>query len=324
MGRIRVTLGVDIGGTNTVMGFVDHDGKVIAETAMLTNALEPAEMFFKRFHEKVDSLLNSVNAHVELLGVGIGAPNGNYYRGTVENPPNLHWTGVTNVVAIVQEHMNVPVFITNDANAAAMGEVMFGAARGMKHVLVITLGTGLGSGIIVDGKLLYGADGFAGEVGHTTVDPNGRLCGCGNKGCLEAYASSTGICRTVQEFLSTRSTPSELRTSTPEELTSKMIYESARRGDPLALEAFEFTGNILGLKLAESVAYLSPEAIILFGGLANAGDLIFKPTKRSMEEHLLSIFRNKVKLIPSGLPEGNSAVLGASALAWDELGKQKG
>jgi glucokinase len=324
MGRIRVTLGVDIGGTNTVMGFVNRDGKVVAEAAMLTCAHEPAEMYLKKFLEKVDSLLNSVNAQVELLGVGIGAPNGNYYRGTVEYPPNLHWAGVTNVVAIVQKHMNVPVFITNDANAAAMGEVVFGAARGMKHVLVITLGTGLGSGIIVDGKLLYGSDGFAGEVGHTTVDPNGRLCGCGNKGCLEGYASSTGICRTVKEFLSTRSTPSELRKISPEALTSKLIYESAMRGDPLALEAFEFTGNILGLKLAESVAYLSPEAIILFGGLANAGDLIFKPTKRSMEEHLLAIFRNKVKLIPSGLPEGNSAVLGASALAWDELGKQKG
>jgi glucokinase len=324
MGKKEVTLGVDIGGTNTVMGFVDRLGNVVAEESMLTNAHEPAEIFFKKFLNNADSLLNSISAHHEFLGVGIGAPNANYYRGTVEYPPNLQWKGVTPVVEIVNGHMKVPVFITNDANAAAMGEVVFGAARGMKHVIVITLGTGLGSGIIVDGKLLYGADGFAGEIGHTNVDPNGRLCGCGNKGCLEGYASSTGICRTVQEFLSTRSTPSELRNIKPEQLTSKMIYESAMRGDSLALEAFKFTGTILGLKLADSVAHLSPEAIILFGGLAKAGDLIFTPTKRSMEEHLFVTFKNKVKLLPSGLPEGNSAVLGASALVWDELAKQKG
>ena len=323
MGKIEVTLGVDIGGTNTVLGFVDRLGKVVVEKAMLTNAHEPAEIFFKRFHENADALLNNISAQYEMLGVGIGAPNANYYRGTVEYPPNLQWKGVTKVVEIVKEHMKVPVVITNDANAAAMGEVVFGAAQGMKHVLVITLGTGLGSGIIVDGKLLYGADGFAGEVGHTIVDPNGRVCGCGNKGCLEAYASSTGICRTVQELMSTQTAPSELRNITFEQLTSKMIYESARRGDRLALEAFEFTGKILGMKLADSVAHLSPEAIILFGGLAKAGDFIFKPTKQSMEEHLFKIFKNKVKLLPSGLPEGNSAVLGASALAWDELAKQK-
>jgi glucokinase len=215
----------------------------------------------------------------------------------------------------------VPVVLTNDANAAALGEMMFGAAKGMKDFIVITLGTGLGSGIVANGNLIYGHDGFAGEIGHTRVYPDGRQCGCGRKGCLERYASATGICITMQEILSNSKVTSELRDIDSDKLTSKNIYDAAKRGDKLALEAFEKTGYYLGLQLADSVAYTSPEAIILFGGLAAAGDLIFKPTKKYLEENLLGIFKNKVKLIPSGLTKGNTAILGAAALIWNELQK---
>ncbi len=321
--KVEVTLGVDIGGTNTVIGLVDRQGQVVVEKSIPTQAHEPSSRFFTRFHETITSLLVSIDEKYQLLGVGIGAPNANYYRGTIEYPPNLSWGGVTPVVEIVRKMLNLPVVMTNDANAAAMGELVFGAARGMKHVVVITLGTGLGSGIIVDGKLLYGADGFAGELGHVIVDPHGRTCGCGRHGCLETYASATGICRTVLEKVASTSQQSVLRKINAADITSKKICEAALEGDTLALDAFEETGKILGMKLADTVAHLSPEAIILFGGLAQAGDLIFKPTHRSLEENLLGIFKNKVKLIPSGLPEGNSAVLGASALIWDELDKKK-
>jgi glucokinase len=209
--------------------------------------------------------------------------------------------------------------VTNDANAAALGEMLFGAARGMKDFIVITLGTGLGSGIVANGELIYGADGNAGEIGHTIVDINGRECGCGRRGCLETYASATGIRRTVQELICNTDEPSDLRSVSFEDLTSEMIYHAAQHGDRLALEAFEYTGRILGMKLADAVAHLSPEAIIFFGGLAAAGDLVFKPTKQSMEEHLLGIFKNKVKLLPSVMTEVNAGVIGASALIWNDL-----
>jgi glucokinase len=256
---------------------------------------------------------------IHIRGIGIGAPNANYYRGTVENPPNLNWKGVVDVSALVRKYYDLPVAVTNDANAAALGEMLYGAAKGMKDFIVITLGTGLGSGIVSRGELVYGADGFAGEIGHTIVDPQGRECGCGQRGHLETYASATGICRTVSELVSLRRTESELRSIAPRDLTSRMIAVAADRGDEIAKEAFEITGRILGMKLADSVAHLSPEAIILFGGLAAAGPLIFDPTKRSLEEHLLPIYRNKVKLLPSGLKEGDTAVLGASALIWNEI-----
>jgi glucokinase len=227
------------------------------------------------------------------------------------------------LAALVRKLYDLPVAVTNDANAAALGEMIYGAARGMKDFIVITLGTGLGSGIVAGGELVYGADGFAGEIGHTIVDPQGRECGCGGRGHLETYASATGICRTVSELLAVRRGESELRSIAPRDLTSRMIADAARRGDSIAREAFEFTGRILGMKLADSVAHLSPEAIILFGGVASAGDLIFAPTKRSLEEYLLPIFRNKVELIPSGLKEGDAAVLGASALIWHDILKQR-
>jgi glucokinase len=316
--KIEVTLGIDVGGTNTAFGFVDVNGNCIAESSIQTKAYNSAADLFARLHPEVEKSYTSVSDKYILKGIGVGAPNANYYRGTVENPPNLKW-GVVNVVEILKQYYDVPVAITNDANASAIGEMLFGAARGMKDFIVITLGTGLGSGIVVDGKLVYGSDGFAGEIGHTVYDPNGRQCGCGRKGCLETYASATGIKRTVMELLANSNEDSALRNISYNDLESKMIFTSALAGDRLAKMAFDITGKILGLKLADAVAITSPEAIILFGGLALAGNMIIDPTKKSMEENLFHVFKNKVRIIPSGLLEGNSAVLGAAALIWNEI-----
>jgi glucokinase len=318
-----VTLGVDIGGTNTVFGFVLETGTCVAESSIPTESGDPAERLISRLHEKIDELYRPLAGRYMMKGIGVGAPNANYYRGTVESPPNLKWGPVTNLAALFKKYYDVPVAVTNDANAAALGEMLYGAAKGMKDFIVITLGTGVGSGIVAGGDLIYGADGFAGEIGHTIYDPHGRECGCGRRGCLEAYASASGICKTVLELLADRREESELRAIAPQDLTPKIIAGAAGRGDPIAKEAFEVTGRILGLKLADSVAHTSPEAIILFGGIANAGALIFEPTKRYLEANLLNIFKNKVKLLPSGLKEGNTAVLGASALIWNELRKKK-
>jgi glucokinase len=321
--RSEIAVGIDIGGTNTVLGFVDGHGKCLAESSVPTHAGEDACSLVERLTLKIREMYAPLSNECVVLGIGIGAPNANYYRGTVENPPNLSWKGITPLAALFKERFDLPVVLTNDANAAALGEQRFGAARGMRDFIVITLGTGLGSGIVSNGELIYGADGFAGEIGHTVVDPQGRICGCGKRGCLETYASATGICRTVFEMLCNVRDESDLRHTSFHQLTAKQITEAATRGDAVALAAFEHTGKILGMKLADSVAHTSPEAIILFGGLANAGDLIFAPTKRSLEENVLPIFRGKTKLLPSGLPEGNSAVLGAAALSWTELTRAK-
>jgi glucokinase len=314
----EAVLGIDIGGTNTKFGYVDKTGILLAEGEMLTQAQRPAEEFFERIHTDAENLLASKKDQLKLVGIGLGAPNGNYYKGTIEQPPNLSWKYV-DVVATLRRWYSLPIALTNDANAAALGEMLFGAAKGMKDFIVITLGTGLGSGIVSNGELIYGHDGFAGEIGHTIVDPNGRLCGCGRHGCLETYASASGIRRTVEELLKKPTPPSELREVNFEQVTSKRIFEAAQRGDTLALEAFDITGRYLGLKLADSIAHTSPEAIILFGGLAAAGDFIFSPTKKYMEEYLLGIFKNKVRLLPSSLPKGNAAILGAAALMWKQL-----
>lgn len=322
MSKVKVTAGIDVGGTNTVFGFVDESGKCIYESSIPTNAAEGAESLFKRLFDEIGKSFSSFENEFELIGIGIGAPNANYYKGTVEQPPNLGW-GIVNVLDIVKKYSPLPSAITNDANAAAIGEMIFGSAKGMKDFIVITLGTGLGSGIVVNGELVYGADGFAGEIGHTIYDANGRQCGCGRQGCLETYASASGIKRTVYELLADRNSPSILRKISFENLTAKDISDAANKGDVIALEAFDYTARVLGLKLADAVAHLSPEAIILFGGLASAGPLIFEPTKKYMEDYMLNIFKNKVKLLPSGLPHGNSAVLGSSALIWNELKKTK-
>jgi glucokinase len=318
MMNIDVVLGVDIGGTNTVAGFVDRSGTCYIDGSMPTLADQPADQYFPRLHTLAKQLFETLGEGYTLRGIGIGAPNGNYYKGTIESPPNLSWDYV-DVKKTMAKYYPVPVALTNDANAAALGEMLFGAAKGMKDFIVITLGTGVGSGIVANGQLIYGADGYAGELGHTIYDANGRICGCGRRGCLEAYASASGIKRTVFELMAKSNEPSELRDISYNQMTAKMISEAALRGDIIAKNAFEITAKILGMKLADSVAHTSPEAIILFGGLAQAGGLIIEPTKRYLEEALLNIFRNKVKVIPSGMPEGNSAVLGAAALIWNEL-----
>jgi glucokinase len=317
MAKLSLALGVDIGGTNTKYGYVDRTGKCLAGASMPTEAQKPADLFFKRLHENSTLLFRNLPDNCDLAGIGIGAPNANFYKATIENPPNLEW-GVVDVRAELAKYYDVPMAVTNDAKAAAIGEMLFGAAKGMKDFIVITLGTGLGSGIVSNGRLIYGADGFAGEVGHTIVDPQGRQCGCGKRGCLETYCSATGLCRTIQELICNTMEFSELRKVSYADLTAQMVSDAALRGDRLALEAFESCGRTLGMKLADSAAHLSPEAIILCGGLASAGDLIFIPARKSLEERLFPAFRDKVKLLPSKL-EGNTAVLGAAALIWNLL-----
>jgi len=318
----KVVLGIDIGGTNTAFGFVDEEGKLLVEFSFPTHSQESAGKLFSRLHPEVNKLFSPFENNYQLVGIGVGAPNANYYKGTVELPPNLNW-GTVNIVELCEKYFSVPCAITNDANAAAIGELKFGAGKGLKDFIVITLGTGVGSGIIVNGELVYGHDGFAGEIGHTIYDVNGRQCGCGRKGCLETYASASGIKRTVFELLAETNYQSLLSEISFDELNSKMISDAALKGDKIALMAFDITAKILGIKLADAVAHTSPEAIILFGGLANAGGLILEPTKKYMEEYILNIFKDKVKILPSALKNGNAAILGSAALIWNELEKHK-
>jgi len=314
----NVTLGIDIGGTNTVFGIVTEKGEIVFKESIPTNGMQPAEDLFERIFETFDKSFKQYSDNYKLIGIGVGAPDGNYYKGSIENPPNLNW-GYVNVKELVHKYHDIPVALTNDANAAAIGEMKFGAARGMKNFIEVTLGTGLGSGIVVDGKVLYGHDGFAGELGHINVVPNGRRCGCGKKGCLETYVSATGIIRTVSEMLANYRDASSLRDIPYSGLTAKKIYDAAHGGDKIALNAFKYTGKILGEALADAVAILSPEAIVIFGGLAQAGDMILNPTKKHMELNLLNNYKGKIKLINSGLKEGDAAILGSSALIWNEI-----
>lgn len=316
----KVAVGVDIGGTNSVYGLVDEQGEIICEGVFPTRNYPDFDQYIEELYIGIQSLLKRAGDDVELVGIGIGAPNGNYYTGTIEFAPNLVWKGVLNIVEKIKRYFpTVPVIITNDANAAAVGEMVYGGAKGMKDFLVVTLGTGLGSGFVANGKLIYGHDGFAGELGHVVVNKTGRICGCGRKGCLETYASATGIKRTVFKLLADHIEDSEFRRISYDDLTAEMITKAALNGDPIAIEAYEYTGKLLGEALADAVALTSPEAIFLFGGLAKAGKYIFEPTKKYMEQNLLAIFRNKVKLLPSGIDGKNAAVLGASALVWQSL-----
>jgi len=319
MSKSWIVLGVDIGGTTTKFGFVDMFGEVFLESSLPTRADEPAEFLIDRLHQAVETQWDSMDEGYQLVGIGMGAPNANYYKGTVENPPNLKW-GVVNLVDLLRQYYpEIPIRLTNDANAAALGEGQFGAAQGLRDYIVITLGTGLGSGIVANGQMIYGHDGFAGEVGHTIAVRNGRNCGCGRKGCLETYASASGIRRTVMELLAEKTEPSELRSIPFSDMNGKVIAESAKRGDPIAWEAFQRTGKTLGIALADAISYTSPEAIIMVGGLAQAGDILFKPTREAMDANTLNIFKGKVKLLPSGLKSGNIAILGAAALIWHEI-----
>lgn len=313
-------MGVDIGGTNTVFGIVDARGQVIASSSIKTQKHTDFDEYIKELHTEMQRLIDANDANDKIQGIGIGAPNANYYTGEIQNPPNLPWDGDVIPLAekVSKAFGGIPVAITNDANAAALGEMTYGAARGLKDFIMITLGTGVGSGIVINGQLVYGHDGFAGELGHLVVKRNnGRVCGCGRTGCLEAYCSATGVARTAREFLELRSEPSELRNLSIEDITSKDVYDAAMKGDKLANEIFEYTAKILGDSLADMVAFSSPQAIILFGGLAKSGDLLLKPLKEEFEKALFPIFKNKVKILVSELKESDAAVLGASALGWE-------
>ncbi|MCY7421645.1 MAG: ROK family protein [Chitinophagaceae bacterium] len=314
----ELAVGIDIGGTNTKYGVVNHRGDILVKGDLRTDAYTEVEDFIDALYDKLHPVMLEQHEHGTIKGIGIGAPNGNYYKGTIEHAPNLHWKGVIPFADMVSDKFEQPCSLTNDANAAAVGEMTYGAARGMKNFIMITLGTGVGSGIVANGQLIYGEDGFAGELGHTIIRPGGRLHKSTRlRGSLESYASATGIVSTAIEMLENSNEKSLLSNYKKSELNSKIIYESASKGDKIAKEVFRFTGQILGEALANFVMFSSPEAIILFGGVIKAGDLLMKPTRLHMEKNLLPIFKNKVKLIFSELEEADAAILGASALVWE-------
>ncbi len=311
-------VGIDVGGQTSKLGVVDARGTVLAQTVIRTDTYSEVEPYIVELADAVKRIIKESGTEGKVRGIGVGAPNGNYYTGTIENAPNLLW-GHERVefAKLLTEAMDgIPVALTNDANAAAVGEMTYGAARGMKNFIMITLGTGVGSGIVVNGEVLYGHDGFAGELGHTSaVRNNGRTCGCGKTGCLEAYASATGVARTAREWLELTDEPSVLRSL--DTIASKDVYEAAKDGDKLALKIFEFTGKILGRSFADFIAFSAPEAIVLFGGLARAKEFLLEPIEDAMNANVLPLWRGKVKIVFSQLKESDAAILGASALAWE-------
>ena len=323
----KFAIGVDIGGTNTAIGVVNEAGDVLVKGGIATPSHGDINQYVRDLGKAIREIIKSVsllNSESQILGIGIGAPNGNYYNGTIEYAPNLSFKGVLRLVDLLKAEFPEYEYIalTNDANAAAIGEMVYGGAKGMKNFVMYTLGTGVGSGVVVNGDLVYGHDGFAGECGHTTLIPNGRLCGCGSKGHLEAYCSAPGMKRTAFELMvKYNANDSLLADVSFNKLDSKMIFDAAQKGDKIALEVFELTGHYLGQGLADTVHHLSPEAIFLFGGPTASGDLIFRPTTESMEAHLLPIFKNKIKILPSKLNAGDAAIVGASALVWKEIEK---
>lgn len=314
-----LAIGIDIGGTGTKFGIVDRVGNVLFSSEMSTRKHAEVETFIDELYSHLSDLIAKAGGVGRMKGIGVGAPNGNYYTGTIEYAPNLPWKGIIPLAKMIEDKFKLPVTLTNDANAAAIGEMMYGAAKGMNDFIMITLGTGVGSGIVANGKLVYGHDGFAGELGHTIIIPDGRMHdGTGKKGSLESYASATGVRLTTLELLEKSDQPSWLRNVPVDEIDSKKVYDAAMEGDELAKSIFEYTGKILGLALANFVMFSSPEAIVLFGGLTKAGDLILKPTRESMEENLIQVFQNKVKILVSHLKESDAAILGASALVWEK------
>lgn len=321
-GLQALSIGIDIGGTGTKFGIVDRDGNVLFSSQISTKGHAEVGTFIDDLYTAVSALIEKAGGVGRIKGIGVGAPNGNFYTGTIEYAPNLPWKGIIPLAKLIENKFRLPVTLTNDANAAAIGEMMYGAAKGMKDFIMITLGTGVGSGIVANGHLIYGHDGFAGELGHTTIIPGGRLHpGTNMRGSLESYASATGVANTAREFLEQRHNEDSLLRNYPaNEIDSRIVYDCAIQGDAIAKDVYEYTGQILGLALSNFVMFSSPEAIILFGGMTKAGDLILKPTKKHMEENLLSIFQNKVKLIFSELKEADAAILGASALVWEIKG----
>lgn len=313
-------IGLDLGGTNSVFGIVDSRGDIKVTTAIKTQSYDTAEGYVKASVDALKIIIDQVGGIEQIKAMGIGAPNGNYYKGTVEFAPNLSWgrDGSVPLADMFSKELGIPVGLTNDANAAAIGEMTYGVARGMKNFIVITLGTGVGSGIVIDGKVVYGSDGFAGELGHVTmVREDGRLCGCGRRGCLEAYCSATGVARTARELLETSDEESLLREMKPEDITSLDVSIAAEKGDALAKRIFDLTGEMLGRACADFAAFSSPEAFIFFGGLSKAGELIMRPIRESYNANILKVFKGKAKFLMSGLDGSSAAVLGASAIGWD-------
>jgi len=314
-----LVIGIDIGGQTTKCGIVDARGDVLAQTVIRSDTHTDVNQYIADLAVALNRIITEAKAEDRIRGIGVGAPNGNYYTGTIENAVNLVWGGTNTIpfAKLLSEQMNgIPVSLTNDANAAAVGEMTYGAARGMKNFIMITLGTGVGSGIVINGEVVYGHDGFAGELGHTVaVRNNGRSCNCGKSGCLEAYASATGVARTAREWLEMTDEPSQLRSL--DSITSKDVYEAAKDGDKLAIKIFEFTGRILGEKFADFIEFSAPEAIVLFGGLARAKEFLTEPIQKAMDANVLPLWRGKVKLVYSQLKESDAAILGASALAWE-------
>ncbi|MCD8210895.1 MAG: ROK family protein [Prevotella sp.] len=313
-------IGLDLGGTNSVFGIVDSRGEIKATTAIKTQSYTSVKDYVEASVEALHTIIDQVGGIEKIKSMGIGAPDGNYYKGTVEYAPNLVWAHdcIVPLADMFKEKLGIPVGITNDANAAAIGEMVYGVARGMKNFIMLTLGTGVGSGIVINGSLVYGSDGFAGELGHVTMRrENGRTCGCGRKGCLEAYCSATGVARTAREMLESSSTPSVLRDLKPADITSLEVSRAAEKGDALALKVYDFTGEMLGEACADFATFCSPEAFIFFGGLTKAGDLIMNPIKKSYDKHVMPIFKGKAKFLISELDGSSAAVLGASAIGWD-------
>ena len=313
----EIVAGIDIGGTNTVYGLVDRTGNVVAESSLRTTDYPEIGDFVTALVSAVSKLMSS--GEYKLLGIGIGAPNANYHKGTIELAPNLAWKGIVPLAGLIKKKIDVPVIVTNDANAAAMGEMIFGGAKNMKDFIVLTLGTGLGSGIVINGQMVYGHTGFAGELGHTTIVQGGRACGCGRKGCFETYASASGLVRTVLMLLSEMREKSILRDLPPSGLTAKKIAEAAMNNDPVALKAMDYTAEKLAFGIYNAIGFSSPEAVFLFGGLAQAGEMLLEPVRKYVEMNVQPIFRGTVKILPSGIPESNAAVMGAAALIWNEI-----
>lgn len=314
-------IGLDMGGTNSVFGIVDARGDIKATTTIKTQGYDNANDYVADAVKALQPVIEQVGGIGSIKAMGIGAPNANYYKGTIETAPNIAWAHET-VVPIAQmfsDQLGIPAAITNDANAAAVGEMMYGVARGMKNFIMITLGTGVGSGIVVNGQVVYGSDGFAGELGHVTMvrGAEGRICGCGRTGCLEAYCSATGVARTARELLATTDKPSLLRELNIDDITSRDVSVAAGKGDALAQEIYDFTGRMLGEACADFATFCSPEAFVFFGGMVKAGDLIMEPVKKAYDEHVMSVFRGKAQFLVSSLDGANAAVLGASAIGWD-------
>ena len=309
-------IGLDLGGTNSVFGIVNAEGSVVTSTSIRTKGQNDLDVYMDSACAALAPMIEQVGGIQNIKGMGIGAPNGNYYTGNIELAPNLPWKGIVPFAKKFSDRLGIHVVLTNDANAAAIGEMTYGVAQGMKNFIMITLGTGVGSGIVINGEVVYGHDGFAGELGHTcAVRHNGRLCNCGKTGCLETYTSATGVARTAREWLDMSEEPSSLRSL--DNISSKDVYEAAKEGDKLALKIFDYTGTILGESFADFIAFSSPEAIVLFGGLARAKEFLREPIEKSMNANVLPLWKDKVKIVFSQLKESDAAILGASALAWE-------